>query len=260
MRGEYPNYYQLKYDTKVTGLRELQRRLPGRTTLLSFSYGDSALYTFAIRSDDVQWQTTPLDSNFHRSLTNVLRSVSQYDYQQASDLSAFGAFTHDAHDLYQTLLAPWLNEENTTEQLIIIPDGLLGYLPFDVLLTEAVAPPRVDYQSLPYLVKQLPVSYEYSATLLTASGPPSDEVPYPYLGFAPSYPEAPLAESREVRTTLDGKRLGLGQLRYNREEIAFASQLFRGQTFVQRNRHRSPVQAVRSAKPGATPVDARLRE
>jgi CHAT domain-containing protein/tetratricopeptide (TPR) repeat protein len=232
LEKEYPNYYQLKYDTKVTGLRELQRHLPPHTTLLSFSYGDSTLYTFAIRSDDVQWRATPLDSSFHRSLANVLRSVSQYDYQQASDLSVFSAFTKDANGLYQTLLAPWLSEENKTEQLIIIPDGLLGYLPFDVLLTEKVAPTRVDYQALPYLVKQLPVSYEYSATLLTAPAPPSDEAPYAYLGFAPSYPEAPLAKSREVRTTLDGKRLGLGQLRHNREEIAFAAQLFRGQTFV----------------------------
>ncbi len=232
LEKEYPNYYQLKYDTKVTGLRELQRHLPPHTTLLSFSYGDSTLYTFAIRSDDVQWRATPLDSNFHRSLANVLRSVSQYNYQQANDLSVFSAFTKDAHGLYQTLLAPWLNAENKTEQLIIIPDGLLGYLPFDVLLTKETAPTRVDYQSLPYLVKQLPVSYEHSATLLTASVPPSDEVPYAYGGFAPSYPEAPLAESREVRTTLDGKQLGLGQLRHNREEIAFAAQLFRGQTFI----------------------------
>ncbi len=232
LETEYPNYYQLKYDTKVTGLRELQCRLPRGTTLLSFSYGDSMLYTFAVQSDDVQWQTTPLDSGFHQSLANVLRSVSQYDYQKASDLSAFRTFTKDAHGLYQTLLAPWLDAETETEQLIIIPDGLLGYLPFNVLLTEAPNSTRIDYQSLPYLVKQLPVSYEYSATLLSTPAPPSDDVPYAYLGFAPSYPEAPLAESREVRTTLDGKLLGLGQLRHNREEIAFVSQLFQGKTFV----------------------------
>ncbi len=232
LEREYPHYYQLKYDTEVVSLAQLQEQLPSGTTVLAFSYGDSTLYTFAVRSDEVQWRATPLDSSFHRSLANVLRSVSQYDYQQASDLSVFRAFTNDAYGLYQTLLAPWLSEENKTKQLIIIPDGLLGYLPFDVLLTEAVAPSRVDYQSLPYLVKQLPVSYEYSATLLTASGPPPDEVPYAYLGFAPSYPEVPLAESREVRTTLDGKRLGLGQLRHNREEIAFASQLFQGKTLI----------------------------
>ena len=232
LETEYPSYYQLKYDTQVIGLRELQRRLPPETTLLSFSYGDSTLYTFAIRSDDVLWQTTPLDSSFHRRLTNVLRSVSQYDYQQANNLSAFKTFAKDAHGLYQTLLAPWLNAEPETEQLIIIPDGLLGYLPFDVLLTEAPAPTRVDYQSLPYLVKKLPISYEYSATLLTSAAAPSKDTPYPYLGFAPSYPEAPLAESREVRTTLDGKRLGLGQLRHNREEVAYAARLFQGKTLV----------------------------
>ncbi len=231
LEEEYPSYYQLKYDTKVTGLKELQRSLPRGTTLLSYSYGDSTLSTFAIRSDTVQWQTTPLDSSFHRSLANVLRSVSQYDYQQASDLSAFKMFTEDAHGLYQTLLAPWLNEDKT-KQLIILPDGLLGYLPFDVLLTEAPAPTRVDYQSLPYLVKQLPVSYEYSATLLSSAPEASPPASYSYLGFAPSYPEAPLAQSREVRTTLDGQRLGLSRLQFNREEVSFAAELFEGTTFV----------------------------
>ena len=80
--------------------------MPSGTTVLAFSYGDSTLYTFAIRSDDVQWRAIPLDSNFHRRLANVLRSVSQYEYQQASILSVFRAFTKDAHGLYQTLLAP----------------------------------------------------------------------------------------------------------------------------------------------------------
>lgn len=232
LEKEYPNYYQLKYDTKVLTLEQLQGSLPQGTTLLSFSYGDSTLYSFAIRSDKVQWQTTPLDSSFRQSLENVLQTISQYDYARASDLSVFRKFTNDAHGLYQTLLAPWLSAETKTERLIIIADGLLGYLPFDVLLTEAPDATRVDYQSLPYLVKQLPVSYEYSATLLSSTPKALQDTPYSYLGFAPSYPEAPLAESREVRTTLDGQRLGLSQLRYNREEVAFAAELFKGQTFV----------------------------
>ena len=232
LEKEYPNYYQLKYDTEVVGLPQLQASLPEKTTLLSFCYGDSALYAFAIRHDEVQWHITPMDSVFHRRLENVLRTISRYDYQQAGNLQVFRQFTHDAYQMYQTLVQPLTSLAGPTEQLIIIPDGLLGYLPFDVLLTEAPATTKIDYQSLPYLIKQLPISYEYSATLLTS--PPATEtpVPYSYLGFAPSYQEVPLAESREVRTTLDGQLLGLGQLRYNQEEIAFASQLFDGKTFT----------------------------
>ena len=233
LEEEYPNYYQLKYDTKVTNLAQLQATLPRNAVLLSFSYGDSTLYTFTVRADAVHYHTVPLDSTFHRRLENVLQTISRYDYRQAGDLSAFQQFADDAHQLYRTLIQPSLDAVAApVEQLIIIPDGLLGYLPFDVLLTEMPTTTQVNYQQLSYLVKQLPVSYEYSATLLTMPSPPQHEVPYSYAGFAPSYSEAPLADSREVRTTLDGQLLGLGKLRYNREEVAYASDLFDGKTFA----------------------------
>ena len=233
LEKEYPNYFRLKYATDVTELAELQATLPQNATLLSYSYGDSTLYAFTVRKTSVQYHTVPLDSVFHRRLENVLQTISQYDYQQASSLPVFQRFADDAYGLYQTLVQPSVEATpDLVEQLIIIPDGLLGYLPFDVLLTEKPATTRANYQQLPYLVKQYPVSYEHSATLLTA--PPAQQQPtaYSYVGFAPSYHEAPLAESREVRTTLDGQMLGLGQLRYNREEVAFASDLFEGNTYV----------------------------
>ncbi len=206
----YPNYYRLKYDTQVTGLAQLQATLPQETTLLSFSYGDSVLYAFTVRREEVHYHTVALDSVFHRRLENVLQTISQYDYRQAGDPSAFQQFTKDAHQLYQTLVQPSLDAvTGSVEQLIIIPDGLLGYLPFNVLLTEPPSTTRVNYQQLPYLVKQLPVSYEYSATLLTTPSPRKRNVSYSYTGFAPSYSEAPLAESREVRTTLERTVVGL---------------------------------------------------
>ena len=233
LEAEYPNYYQLKYDTDVVGLAQVQAHLPRNAALLSFSYGDSALYAFTVRTDTVQYHTIVLDSLFRRRLENVLQSISRYDFARADDPSAFQQFTEDTHQLYQTLVQPSVaTSVNPVEQLIIIPDGLLGYLPFDVLLTETATTSRIDYGRLPYLVKQLPISYEYSATLLTNTTN-TEQVPlYPYLGFAPSYQEAPLAESREVRTTLDGRMLGLGQLKYNREEVQFASKLFGGETFT----------------------------
>ena len=233
LEESYPDYYQLKYDTEVVGLAQLQAKLPSNATLLSFSYGDSTLYSFVVRTNTVEWYRTPLDSTFRRCLEGVLQTISHYDYQEASNPTAFRRFTQEAHQLYQTLVEPAFNTiDQPTDQLIIIPDGLLGYLPFDVLLTEANRPALVNYQTLPYLVKQLPVSYEYSATLLSRASKKKSKTPYSYLGFAPTYPEAPIAESREVRATLDGQLLGLGQLRHNRKEVAFAADLFSGKVFA----------------------------
>lgn len=75
-----------------------------------------------------------------------------------------------ASELYDTLLAiarpPYVD---LPERLIIIPDDVLGYLPFDALLTSkpAVNTGKVDYSSYPYVWKSpCHISYCYSGALL----------------------------------------------------------------------------------------------
>ena len=237
LEQEYPDYYRLKYSTEVIGLRELQATLSPGTTLLSFSYGDSSLYTFSINREIVELHTQPIDHFFNQSLDSVLRYVSRYDYRQASDLVQYQAFVRDAHYLYRKLVQPSLSSQ-TPRQLIVIPDGRLGYLPFDVLLADTVAADdAIHFQHLPYLIRQFPIRYEYSATLLTSSPAPSSDSTIPYLGFAPTYDDstatpAPIAATRAVRATLDGQIIGLSPLRYNRAEIDYAADLFQGKVLA----------------------------
>ena len=74
-------------------------------------------------------------------------------------------FGNAAHQLYQTLIAPVKAKLPKDEKLIIIPDGILGYLPFEALLTEK--PPRPDaIPAYKYLIQDHQISYCYSATLL----------------------------------------------------------------------------------------------
>ncbi|MFM9950817.1 MAG: CHAT domain-containing protein [Saprospiraceae bacterium] len=77
-----------------------------------------------------------------------------------------------ASELYDKLLAvvrpPYVD---LPERLIIIPDDVLGYLPFDALLTNKPAVPAannpVDYASYPFLWKSpCHISYCYSGALL----------------------------------------------------------------------------------------------
>jgi len=55
-------------------------------------------------------------------------------------------------------------EKYLAEEVVIVPDAVLNYLPFGVLLTQ---PPTLDvmYSELPYLEKEYVISYNYSATL-----------------------------------------------------------------------------------------------
>jgi CHAT domain-containing protein len=72
--------------------------------------------------------------------------------------------------LFEALLGPLAHELGAASRLIVAPDGLLHYLPFDALLVEGVAaaPPRGGFATLPFLVRRTVVMYAPSASALAA--------------------------------------------------------------------------------------------
>ena len=76
-------------------------------------------------------------------------------------------FTNAGSILYEELIKPAESFLSKKSKLIIIPDGVLNYLPFEVLLTENKKPTaEISYSDLPFLVKKYPVSYGQSASVL----------------------------------------------------------------------------------------------
>ncbi|MFH0841466.1 MAG: CHAT domain-containing tetratricopeptide repeat protein [Bacteroidota bacterium] len=81
------------------------------------------------------------------------------------DVSEF--FTRAAVSLYDELIKPAESFLSEKSKLIIIPDGILNYLPFEVLLTDINSKTLEDsFSALPLLVKKYPVSYAQSASVL----------------------------------------------------------------------------------------------
>ena len=66
-------------------------------------------------------------------------------------------------DIIQKLIAPVA--EQLKEKVIIVPDGILGYLPFEALLVEP-ADDLLDWRNHHYWLRDKQISYCYSATLL----------------------------------------------------------------------------------------------
>ena len=75
------------------------------------------------------------------------------------------SFAQTSGFLYHKLVAAIQNDING-KRLLIIPDGVLGYLPFELLITApADAAQGFDYGKLNFLMLQHAISYDYSATL-----------------------------------------------------------------------------------------------
>jgi CHAT domain-containing protein len=87
---------------------------------------------------------------------------------------AFSNYVLHARWLYQELVQPveaWIEGKR---ELIIVPDGILYYLPFELLLTSAEGMGG-DPRRLPYLVRKYAVRYVPSASVWVGLGRPEAE-------------------------------------------------------------------------------------
>ena len=111
---------------------------------------------------------------------------------QTAEDNSYSLFTKASYNLQQLVLGQVLEQLPThIKQLTIIPDGILSYVPFEVLLTEPANAEIADYREVAYLLKQYQINYAYAAALITnrvasLNKPSHDGV----LAFAPSYDQA----------------------------------------------------------------------
>lgn len=155
---DYPEYYRLKYDLNTISVTEVQDSLlyPNQA-LLEYFVGDSSLFIFVVTKDDYQVHQIKRDFPLQQWIEQLKDNIRQ---PHAFSLEAYA---EAAHQLYQKLVLPVAHL--LPERLIIVPDGILGYVPFEALLTEK---PKNIYSAarFPYLLRQKQISYSYSATLL----------------------------------------------------------------------------------------------
>ena len=218
----YPEYHRLKYENPMASVGQIRDNLGKDETLIEYFLGDSTLYTFAINKTGLNYHQQKIDSTFFQTIDR-LRHFANTPNQGAAWTTDYSQYIADACYLYQTLLKPSLNTNSSLTphpfpndrdrlSLIIIPDGILGYLPFNLLLTEEPDPAVLadySYRGLPYLVRDYDIRYEYSATLMLESKKMRSKVlewlPWSnepsYCGFAPAYGDGEAIASRGEEDT-----------------------------------------------------------
>ena len=217
---QYPNYYRLKYATRTATIPDIQSQLASDEAVVSYFMGDSTYYAFAITAD--QFRVVPLlvDTVLSKQIVS-LRQVPQQD-------SVFTTYHHIAYDLYRQLVAPVVVDTSfaTIKKLTIVPDGELGYLPFDLLLTKSFSS-KSNYASLPYLLKDYTIRYGYSATwLFHPFSRPKSPATNQYIAFAPHYPAT---TSDTMQQLAFGRfRDQVAPLRWNLQEVESIGQHLSG--------------------------------
>jgi CHAT domain-containing protein len=200
---QYPKYFQLKYSSYTASIKELQDILDNETTLIEYFEGDEHIYAFAINKDKAQVEVIEKEDGYRNKMYLFQQAIMNIKGYTSNPIRTFNNFVENASAFYDKLLKDVLSEGR--ERLIIIPDGQLGYLPFEVLLTKPVellkqTETEADFSKLPYLIREYKISYNYSGTLLISQqAAQKNVINGKILALAPSYAQGDVPEWRGGR-------------------------------------------------------------
>ena len=179
----YPKYYELKYRTKLTAIAELQQELPPHGALIEYFVGREQLTTFVLRRDRLEITTQPKAEDFEQKVVAFYEAIKKIEEQNYRLLGT---------ELYARLVAPIRPQLTGVKKLVIIPHGVLHFLPFEALVDDAAA--DAPFPALRFLVREYAVSYHYSGHLWRIGlrrGPAADAMPavadMSLAGFAPVF-------------------------------------------------------------------------
>ena len=217
IRTDNPNYHHLKYNMEVVTAEEVQESLDAKSLVISFFEGDSTWYLLSLGKE-------------HIDLTRVLKSdllpeeLEQFRTIVSDQESLLSDYYPQALKIYESLLKPIIGQHSGTDRIIIVPDGLLSYVPFDALITKSMD----EKKGKPaYLIQDYNISYRNSLTLYAKNNQRTTSYQAIYVGFAPEYP-GNFTASLDETTYRDQFSALSGTL----EEVKFASEIFNGEKFL----------------------------
>lgn len=222
----YRDYFELKYQDNSVSADGVMAALHSEQALVEYFWGAEEVVVFCLTKDTIQVFSQAITADLLDQLSSLREALSQKPGDEPKEwLEAFQQYTADAYGIYQQLLEPFLKYQDVDE-LLIIPDGSLGYIPFGVLLTDEIAKEKEPrYAHLPYLFKNRKISYEYAAAFL-AHRYPEKGSGKGLLGFAPAYRQA--ARASGLNTT----RSNWEPLVYNQDEVQRIAEQMKGKAFL----------------------------
>ncbi len=146
LEGKFPEYYNLKYNSQTLSIEGTQHMLKANTMLISYFYGEHAIYTLAISKNKKQFLKKPLSAEFTATINTAFRML-------GDPKSEVIELKKRLISLHESIIKPINHLES---QIIISPDGVLNYIPFAALVDE----------NSEFLISKHAISYINSATLL----------------------------------------------------------------------------------------------
>ncbi|UCC40682.1 MAG: CHAT domain-containing protein [Candidatus Aminicenantes bacterium] len=224
IRAEIPEVASL-VSPRPSRVEQAQKLLAENTALIEYFLGDNQSFMFFITARGYSLYKLPSRHELEKSLKAYLKILSTPPERKFLGILA-------AKRIYEELLFPIEENSGYIENLIIIPDGILYYLPFETLIQHTPNPSSERN----FLIKKYKISYAPSSSVLLymSKNRPYYESPKDLLAFGnPSYTiKSPSSKKRRKADVETLSELYLDQgfdfspLPYSKKEISEISNYF----------------------------------
>lgn len=214
LEKEYPKYFALKYDYSTASIESVQNVLQENEVMLDYLMLDSFVLVFAIEQNELACKLVP--HNLEETNTSIVKFLRSIRKNEIQDIQYAGS------NLYALLLEP-LKDLLDNKDLIVIPDGFLNNIPFEVI-------PLRENGEIEYMNSNHAFCYNYSATLYLTSKDAFKEIKAPrkIIGFAPDFALMDSILNNGDSLSQVVADLGLEPLLYADQEVRVLEELFGG--------------------------------
>ena len=164
---QYPEYHAIKYNSQKVEFKDIPVIFGRSGNYINYVVAEDELYIFVVNRKTRKLLSFPVDSSFFndiRRFRNLLTMPSPGD--NAS--SRFKEFQTTGYRLYKILIEP-VRPLLISDKVVISPDNFLSYLPFEAFPSSIITGDGIRYKDIEYLMKDIDISYTYSATFMAES-------------------------------------------------------------------------------------------
>ena len=169
LKQNHQSYYNAIFGRPDLNISKFQSKILGnKRVMFSFFEGEDEISIFLVSQNGLTIKSITRDEDYSNSLEKMRKYLKNKSLLSTEQLQEF---LHASHWLYNKLFKPFNKEliSNNPDEIIIVPDGLLSYIPFGLLLPNL--PKKQDqYASLEaakyYLINDFDFRYATSAGIL----------------------------------------------------------------------------------------------